>query len=40
MEKSSEIHLTEGEKAQVRAGSLPERFDGWYTLEELQEMIQ
>jgi len=39
VEKSSDIFLTEGEKAEVRAGILPERFEGWYTLEELQELL-
>lgn len=40
MEKSSEIHLTEGEKAQIRAGSLPTRLDGWYTIDEMKEIVR
>jgi hypothetical protein len=39
MEKSSSIVLSEHEKALVRGGEIPERFLGWYSLEELKEYV-
>lgn len=39
MEKSSTIFLTDTEKALIRGGTIPERFEGWYTLEELKEYL-
>ncbi|CAL9981462.1 hypothetical protein VPHD148_0241 [Vibrio phage D148] len=39
MEKNSSIVLSETEKAQVRGGQVPERFVGWYTLQELLEHV-
>ena len=39
MEKSSSVVLSESEKAQVRAGILPARFEGWYTIEELSAIL-
>lgn len=39
MEKSSSIVLSEAEKAQVRGGELPVRFEGWYSLQELLEYV-
>ena len=39
MEKNSSIILTETEKSLVRGGVVPERFQGWYTLEELKDYV-
>lgn len=52
MEKSSEVHLSEDEKKVVlgnalekkagkaKPGTLPERFEGYYSLDELQAIAK
>lgn len=39
MEKNSSIILSDAEKALIRADIIPERFIGWYTLDELKDSL-